>query len=350
MDKLLVTVPTCGLGNRLRYMSYCKIIADELKRNLVINWVSKGLDDNVNENSNNVNCSFSDLFENDFTHIQFSDFKEEKKTFFDNNISFFSEGKLSGLLENNNKKEELTDVDYVYFYKIPNNEINKIDDFSDKKIIILSGENNICYKLSDSEISLKKTQFYKSLVPSLPIKEMLEKFVNKYKNHVCIHVRTYNKVYDPLVDVSSFWNTEEQKESVENIIEYYKQISKVNSTNEKILLLSNDENLKKHFKDKYPKNISFFEFNDFSRGKLGMQYSLFEWYIMGNCKIIWGSFNSSFSNEATFLNRINKRFIGDFSKVNLDTIESNSICTFRADTNTHIKNPENTDKIVVIIP
>ena len=37
---------------------------------------------------------------------------------------------------------------------------------------------------------------------------------------------------------------------------------------------------------------------------MGIKHALIEWYLMANCKMIYGGENSSFSTEASYLNNI----------------------------------------------
>ena len=73
---------------------------------------------------------------------------------------------------------------------------------------------------------------------------------------------------------------------------------------------------------------------------------------MANCKLIWGSHSSSFSSEACFLNKIQKRILRDISNYDKHELEENSICVHVAIDNLFdkIKNPENSREIIVINP
>ena len=190
------------------------------------------------------------------------------------------------------------------------------------------------------------------MVPIKYIRDLLDEFLPTTTKFVGIHARIHNKKYDAIQDTKDEWFDDYQYEMIENVIKYYEEKDKITNEETKMILLSNNSDVLKHFSNKYSEKILIFNNTNFDRDNDGIIHALFEWYILANCKIIWGSRGSSYSNEATYLNRITKRFLVDFSKIEDLTklSEDSTSCYSVVDKEyKNIKNPENSEKILAII-
>lgn len=349
MKDLLVCLTVNGLANRLRFMASCKILADSLNREFVLYWKTPTREETVY--GSDMDPDFDDLFDND---IPLFTLEKNQCTYQKNidDIASITCGKVNGKLKyKNNKIVEIKNEDYVDYYRVSNTNLHHIKEFYDKKIIILEGD-TIFYDSDVAEYNLKKTIFYQNLVPIKYIRDLLDEFLPTTTKFVGIHARIHNKKYDAIQDTKDEWFDDYQYEMIENVIKYYEEKDKITNEETKMILLSNNSDVLKHFSNKYSEKILIFNNTNFDRDNDGIIHALFEWYILANCKIIWGSRGSSYSNEATYLNRITKRFLVDFSKIEDLTklSEDSTSCYSVVDKEyKNIKNPENSEKILAII-
>lgn len=358
-DKWVVCIPICGLGNRLRFIASCNFFAEKFNRKLAILWknINEYEPDEVIKYSTMIGISFENLFENDIPTFDVDSIKLGNKEMFSNMKSYL----IHGTIDNASfkyKSGELvnyTDCSFINMFQPCAESMSELQKFSDTKIIMFEGENMFFPSndyLIEAELSNSKTQLYKSLVPVREIHDIINVNIPKIKDYICIHARSYNKKYDPLSDINDSWLDENNYIMIENVINYYIQLNELlNLDKPKFLLLSNNNKIKEFFHEKYPSMITIYDNNNLSRDEEGIKCALIEWYLMANCKLIWGSHSSSFSSEACFLNKIQKRILCDISNYNKYGLE-NSICTYTAIDNLFdkIKNPENSREIMVINP
>jgi hypothetical protein len=358
-DKWLVCIPQCGLGNRLRFMSSCIFLAKKINRKIAILWsdtIKSNEEDELITRSQGVGISFDSLFENDIPVFNCNNIIINKRKEFSNGISYLLYGTIGDATfrYKNGELINYNNCSFLNIFKPCNETIRENLNFNDIKVIMCEGQSTFVLGnllLVERELSNSKTQFYKSLVPVKEIHDIIDFHIPNLKEHICIHVRSYDKRYDPLENVHDSWLDENSYGMIDNVINYYIKFNELfNFEQPRFLLLSNSSKIKEHFSEKYPRMITVYDNNNFLRNDEGMKSALIEWYLMANCKLIWGSTSSSFSTEACFLNKIQKRIL---SKIyNVDKITENSLCARIAIDHDFdkIMNPENSRKIIVINP
>jgi hypothetical protein len=359
-DKWVVCIPICGLGNRLRFIASCNFFAEKFNRKLAILWknINEYEPNEVIKYSTMIGISFENLFENDIPTFGIDNIKFGNKKICSNMQSYLIHGTIDNAYFKYKSGEfvNYTECSFINMFQPCDESISELKKYSDTKIIMFEGENMFLPSndyLMKSELSISKTQFYKSLVPVKEIHDIINVNIPKIKDYICIHVRAYNKKYDPLSDIDDSWLDENSYGMIDNVINYYIKLNELfNYEQPRFLLLSNSSKIKEHFSEKYPSIITTYNNNNLSRNEEGIKCALIEWYLMANCKLIWGSHSSSFSTEACFLNKIQKRILRDISNYSKHELKENSICAHVAIDNLFdkIKNPENSREIIVINP
>lgn len=358
-DKWLVCMPQCGLGNRLRFMASCFFVAKKMNRKLAILWsdtIKSNEEDELIMRSQGIGISFNSLFENDIPVFNCNNVIINKRKEYSNDISYLLYGTIgeATIRYKNGEFINYNNCSFVNFFK-PCDETKKESlNLNDIQVIMCEGQHTFVLGnilLEENELSNSKTQFYKSLVPVKEIRDIINFHIPNLKKYICIHVRSYDKQYDPMENVHDSWFDENSYGMIDNVINYYIKFNELfNFEQPRFLLLSNSSKIKEHFTKKYPNMITVYDNNNFVRNDEGIKSALIEWYLMANCKLIWGSTTSSFSTEACFLNKIQKRILCKI--YNADKITENSICAHIVidDNFDKIKNPENSRKIILISP
>jgi hypothetical protein len=358
-DKWVVCIPICGLGNRLRFIASCNFFAEKFNRKLAILWknINEKETDGIRE-STMIGISFENLFENDIPTFGSDNIIFGNKKILSNMRSYLLPGTIDNAYFKYKSGEfvNYADCSFIHLFQPCDESMSELRKYNDTKIILFEGENVFLSSndtIQSKLLSNSKTQFYKSLVPVKEIDDIININIPKIKDYICIHARSYNKKYDPLADIDDSWLDENSYGMIDNVINYYIKFNELSNLDKpKFLLLSNSIKIKEHFSEKYPDMITIYNHNNFLRDDEGMKAALIEWYLMANCNLIWGSHSSSFSTEACFLNKIQKRILRDISNYSEHELEENSICACIAiDHNfDKIKNPENNRTIMVINP
>ena len=282
MLKGIVSIPSDGLANRLRNLCSSYIYAEFINvEKIYVHWM---IDDN------SMKSEWNDLFKN---KLEIIDLKNK-------------ENMISSQIHNSN---------YLYLQPTGKNYSEDIYDqltTETEYLILESGNEFIHHKMNKKDYLLKKIEFYKSLQPIDKISNYINQYINIVQNCIGIHYRDYNEISDSPEVLGGSYDSHHWKRHqiphVENIIEKYINQDK----NIKFYFCSNSPEVKKYFENKYSNNILILELNSYDRNnKETTQLSLVEWYLLSNCNKIYGSLYSSFSDEACYLNKIEKLFIGD---------------------------------------
>jgi hypothetical protein len=313
-DKWLICLPQSGLGNRLRFMSICYYLAQKTNRNLALWWNDVIISNNdseemkVEKNSQNVGTSFESIFKNDIPLFKYDGIENKERMNYDNDVSYITNCIINNpsFIYKKYTKSYTNNYNALHFYKVPsfnNRNIGKFD------IILIEGNNNFSLEDYDEQpnnsLLINKSNFYKSLEPVDDVKSIIDINIPMIKDCICIHARSYDKNYDPLINVNKSWYDENNYKMIENMINYHIEFNqKLNIDKPKFLLLSNNNKIKEYFSNKYGDMIISYNHNYYLRNEMGIKHALIEWYLMANCKMIYGGENSSFSTEASYLNNI----------------------------------------------
>ena len=289
MIKRLVVYPTQGIGNRIKVILSAKVLSNYLNIPLHINWLKEKC----------INAEYNDIFNNDPNSIE--DNIISKSTYFFN-PDVHTEKILSNLIKNNVEVNTLV-IQGGHCFKHPN---MSVYDF-------LKEKQREFKKLEWSENILKK-------VDNLN----LEKCIG-------LHVRKYVKRYDEADNLHSK-SFDQFKCGLEY---YYEKLDKIllKYKNHKIFCSSNDLNVKESVKAKYGNNVVINNNISFERSNNSdVIESVVDFVCLSRCKIIIGTYFSSFSDEACFFNLIPKICISDKK-------ETSAYHTYGYDDNTGILIP-----------
>jgi hypothetical protein len=258
--KTIYVIPICGFGNRLKFLSTTYSICLEYNINMKILW----------RKTEECNISYKDIF------------KEIQK----DNVEFVD----------NPPKE-----DYVYFgHKHLNKVIGAVLQPDCKKytnLIITGGHEYKLPVFSVNEFIDIKSDFYNSIIWNNDIQERVNDIKSKHNldKYVGVHFRGLDLKYDaPDLKNSSNINFD-LNSPLENFKSHIKNIK----PGLKILLFTN-------------KNISLENTIKISEKtcnrnqKDDMLSSIIEFILLTQSKLIIGSYYSSFSDEASFFNKIPK--------------------------------------------
>ena len=258
--KTIYVIPICGFGNRLRFLSTSYSICLKYNINMKILW----------RRTEECNIGYRDIF------------KEIQKS----NVEFVD----------NPPKE-----DYVYFGHIHLNKIiESVLQPNFKKytnLIITGGHEHKLPLYSVNEFIDIKSNFYNSIIWTDTIQERVDKLKLKHNldKYVAIHFRGLDLKFDaPDLKHSSNINFD-----VNSPIENFKSHIKKIKSGIKILLFTN--------KDITLENtIKISEKTCNRNQKDDMLSSIVEFILLTQSNLIIGSYFSSFSDEASFFNKIPK--------------------------------------------
>ena len=271
ISKGIIVIPTQGFANRMRMLISSIIYAKSLNLPLLVCWIA----------SEECNIELNEIFTNDM---------------FDT-ISF----------------EDIQNTNYCYFGRVHTNQIfNKIDDVINDtehkyEYVLLEGGHEFTNKQRLDFLSLKKSTYNElSFINTIDTKlnDFIQNKIVKNKKYIGIHYRDVINKYDEMDiknnDVVNFT----KNSPIEKFIEIINKIK--NDTT--FIVISNSNKIYETLVNKFP-NKKFINSpsESYNRNlKDDMINSIVDFLILGQCDLIVGSYFSSFSDEASFINFIPK--------------------------------------------
>jgi hypothetical protein len=254
--KTIVLIPTGGMCNRLRMISSFNYYCKKKNYDIKIIW----------NKTNYLNCNFNDLFKNNIN-------------IFEINYDNLNNKKIKFICQKKSK---------TYY-----NDILNISNQSNDLIFIKTNANYQVYE-SLNEILKIKSDYYKSLIPVDYVSNEVNTFLKNIDKSklIGIHIRMGDfKNNNWAVSIDKF------------ITHIDNEINK--DTNNKFLVCSDDNNVINQLKNRYGDKILTKENSVKERNSVrGIQDSLIDFYLLANCKKIYKTKMSSFSQEASNLNLI----------------------------------------------
>ncbi len=267
--KNVIYIPRQGLANRLRGLASSYILSKHLNLNLILDWKKEEC----------CNIEFSDLFTNKFEKYDVNKHKADKNLF-----------------KPNIHTEKLFRI------------ISK-DDFNNYDNLMITGGHEFKYPdINEEEFIQQKSNFYKLLVPIDIINNKIEDILAQYdfSNLIGVHYRDYYEKYDSK-DKLNFSNFAPIDTCLELMNVHYEKIKEKNMP--LFFISTNSEKSKSLITNKFKNKCFILEINNFDRNNIkDVQIALLEWYLLSKCKYIIGSYMSSFSDEASFVN-INPKYM-----------------------------------------
>jgi hypothetical protein len=247
-----------GLSNRIKCLVSSIRLAEKTKRELILYWPK----------SSSCNCHFSDLFENDIKEISRENIKNIIK----------------------NKKCEVY-TENLYNFK---GKKEFIINFSTK--IIGFSKKNIHLKFENIPKEIRTD--ISSYIGRLKIKKEILKIAGNFSNKkftkeiIGIHIRRGD--FRTLKSKVGFVSSDEK--FIEEIEKEIKLNSKV-----KFFLATDEKETEEKFKKIFGNRIIFYEKNTKKREEDGsVKEALIELLLLSKCKLILGSFGSTFTEMAWF--------------------------------------------------
>ena len=253
----LVVIPTHGFANRLRMIASAFIYANYLKIPLKICW----------KNAKECNIDIDLIFKNyPFDCINFDEIEKSKYHYF-------------GLVHT---EELFTSIELI----VNNNKENN-------KFIVIEGGHEFRHPETEKGNFVRlKSEFYNLL-----------KFHDIFNNvlskpYIALHYRDEIHKYDEIHH--SFFTSNSPLEKFYEVLSEYKD--KI------ILIISNNSNISGVFKTKFPESIIMTSnYSDSERDNTeSMINSIKDFVLLLNAEKIIGTYNSSFSDEASFFKLIPK--------------------------------------------
>lgn len=289
ISKGIIIIPSMGFANRLRFIACAKLSLSFLSKNFFIDW----------QKCSGFNCNYNKIFEKikDISMIN-------RKDYLDSNYLFFGYVHLSKIIEmiNNDKDKE-----YEY--------------------LVVTGGHQIIPKSEQIFKWIKNKQnFYKSIYWNKDIENRIGIFTKKnnidFKNTIAIHIRYIQEDFDRKdIKHNSFLDFN-LNSPIEKFIEYIKLVD----SSKEIILFTNSNYVKykiKQISSQVTCRIIIFSNNFYNRlSTNNILDSILEFNIMSRCKMIIGSYLSSFSDEASYINNIPKLIVlSDTIKNNKDKLK-----------------------------
>lgn len=276
-SKGIVVIPTQGLGNRLRILASTYILSKMINRPMHVIW----------QPADDCNIELSSLFNMNDTY-------------------------MNSLL-NPMKITELEGKNYLFHGHIHMNTVINSIEFIEQKydyLVIIGGHEFNRNDITFEDLHYLKHQFYSRLTFSDTITTLLKNYDYIYNSdYIGIHFRDFIAKYDG-TDLESCKNNEINPIHFpinSPIVSYYKFLDKL-KINIPVLVVSNNPDIVERLSEKYP-NIMFLhkKTNSLDRDKsAGMIDSIIDFILLSKSKFILGSFYSSFSDEASYINYIPK--------------------------------------------
>ena len=279
----LVVIPTQGFCNRLRMIASASIYANLRNTPLYICW----------RPSPDCNINLDDFL-----------LKDTVKT-----VTF----------------ETLTSNNTIYFGRIhTSNIIYKIDEILDckdilgKYLVIEGGHEFRHREMTNLDFVYRKHQFYKYLSFKHDIIQRVDLMLKDINldDTIGVHYRNIDNIYDKM-DIENNANLDFTKNSdIESFINMIRLSNKKN-----VMVISNSSYAYNTIKNRLDeKNIMNTGLINYKRNKCeGILDSIIDFIILSRMNIVIGSFYSSFSDEASFVNYIPK-----IMPVNIGNIKANN--------------------------
>jgi len=270
--KGIVIIPTQGLGNRLRMMACGYALSNYINLPLHVIW----------NKTPDCFASYDDLFGDNIFKVMTQDTLSKSKYLFFGNIhtnQFI--GNISNIA---------TEYDYL---------------------VIIGGHEFKHDKMNINDFLYQKSEFYSILKYSQIVNDIVSNYESDmYKKYIGVHIRTFNNTFDSDDVMNPKFNNVFNPINFEinsPATEYFKIIDKIKD-NIPLFIFSNNMNVIELFKNRYSNrkilNTSTCVFERDNNNAI--IYSLVEFILLSNSKLIIGTFFSSFSDEPSFLNFIPK--------------------------------------------
>ena len=237
----IISTPKGGLANKLRNLVSCKILANQMGYDLLVNWQPDSI----------TGCEFNDLF------------------VYDNNLIKYN-----------------SEICYNTIEVITNGTYNNINDLKRYKNICISGYSRFGWDIDIDEWKLETFKQLQSLQLNPDVKYILSD-LRMPNNSIGIHIRRGD--INTLVDytpIDKFTNIIEQ--NTDKTI--YLSTDDINVEN---ILTSKYSNLFTHKKNNYDNNG-----NTLRTNTSGIQDALIDMLMLSRTSQIYGSYYSSFSEYA----------------------------------------------------
>jgi hypothetical protein len=269
MTKSLLVYTQNGLANRLRVLASASIMAEWMGRKLLLNWTP----------SEACNVLWEELFVNQFDRCTMP-------------LSKFRAG-----------------IDLYDNYLIPKTLYGDYPQLSirnDADMIAL----NTCYNfkpegMTNEAYQLEKSLFYRNLRPLENIKTAVNDIQRRYfdgHNVIGIHIRRNDHLSFLRKDHQLVCPTKMFAQAIENIM--------IEDPETKIFLATDDKQEEKFFRQLFHNAVIVYKKEEVKRNtRKGMQDALIDWLLLAKTSMIIASYSSSFSEEASVVNRIKKHVI-----------------------------------------
>ena len=263
----VVVIPSQGFANRMRMIASAYIFAKKMKKELYVCW-------NATEHCNiNINTIF------DKTSMPFKCIDESEIT----NKKYFFQG-------------------HVHTNNIMNNILELKDDYD--YVILLGGHEFIHPAMTLDEYIYEKHKFYENLIYSDIVNNRLNK-ISLPDKYIGLHYRDVVDVYDKK-DIEQSSACAFNKNSPYN--KFIELLKKIDNKSLDYVVISNNTNVQKLLSDTFPdktfhtSGTTLYERNE----EEYMIHAICDFYIISRSEFIIGTYQSSFSDEASYLKLISK--------------------------------------------
>ena len=286
ISKGIIVIPTMGFANRLRFLATAQITLSYLSNSFFIDWIE----------CSGLKCKFNEIFS------KISNYKIiSKEEYINSNYLYFGYVHISEILSK--LKESTGEYDYL---------------------IVTGGHQIITQPSLTFSWIQSKINFYNTIKWSEKINTKIDEFTALYKidfnNTVAMHIRYIVEKFDA-ADIKHNILLDFNKNSpIEKFKEYITQIKK----DKTIIVFTNSDHVKREiggFSTNFTSNprIIIPENNNYNRlDSEAILQSVIEFIVMSRCKMIIGTYLSSFSDEASYMRGIPKLIALS------DTIKDNS--------------------------
>ena len=278
IKKGIIVIPMMGFANRLRFLATVRLTLGYLTDKFFIDW----------RDCSGFNCKFADIFQKigDYKLTHLIDYKKS-------NYLYYGHILLSELIILLSKQDG---VEYDY-------------------LIVTGGHNLIKEPKLIFNWIANKISFYKSIVWSESVNRKVADFVDTYDidytNTAAIHIRRVIDRFDG-EDIKNNKSLDFNRNSpIENFKEHISQIK----ADKDLILFTNSEEVKKSIGDF---SLNFINKpriiipgnNNYNRlEKDSIIHSIVEFIVMSRCKLIVGTYMSSFSDEASYMEGVPKLLV-----------------------------------------
>lgn len=273
--KRIVLFPTQGFGNRIKAIVSAKILSEYLKIPLHINWI----------NEKCINAEYRDIF-SDEPNFLGDDIINKSSYFY--NPGEHTETSLEKFIKNNITLDTFI-IQGGHVFKHPEMDL----------ITFLQKKMEVFQKIKWNKNILDKAE-----------RILKQKLKNNLNNLLGLHIRRFKEEYDEADNkYSNRFN--QFKCSLKYYTDVIDRILKKNPSIQ-LFLSTNDKKVKQEIQDKYKNNIILNNHDTFDRNnKDDIVNSVVDFICLTRCNLIVGTYYSSFSDEACFMNMIPKYCVSD---------------------------------------